>query len=109
MIDRSRMEGEVGPESEKVAAAEKKRAQNDAAVTRAEAPPPSLISRVIGTGDDARTAGMILVLVIIVLAFAYLVVSTNDGAIRSSLVDLLGKAMLLGLGFLAGHSISRRK
>jgi hypothetical protein len=109
LIDRSRSEAEPGPEAEQADAAGKKRAQNDAAVQRAEVAARSWIARAIGTGDEARTAGVFIIVILIVLSSAIVFVSTSESAIRSSILDLFGKALLIGIGFLAGQGASRRR
>jgi hypothetical protein len=103
-------DGQPDAASERVAEAERARVQADANIEKAEiAEALSVIARVLGTGEDARMAAVFIIAGIIVIASAVVLIVSADNELRTSIVDLFGKVLLIGIGFLAGHGISRRK
>lgn len=109
LIDRSKTGGEPDPEAEKLAEAERTRARGDAAVGRAETYAAlSWVGRAIGTAGEARTIAVFAVVIVIVLSTSIVFVSSSDITLRTSILDLYGKVMLIGIGFLAGRAVSRR-
>ena len=109
LIARSRTDADADPEAERVAEAEKKRAQHDAAVERSETAARSWIAYVIGVGEEARMAAIFIIVIIIIISGAIVLISTNDASLRSSILDLFGKVILIGIGFLAGQGASRKR
>jgi hypothetical protein len=110
LIRRARQPRKSDPASEGVAEAEKKRAQADAEVGKAEAGQAmSLIARVLGSGEDATRAASFIIILIVILSVSAVLIFSGDHELRIQIMDFYKFAFGGLVGYLAGSARSSRR